>query len=220
MRSTALFFGPKSTPDRHILHREEEGEEPATTRPGAERRRDDEDASYRELLIQGAGRPRRRRTRREARPRRQAGAAETPPPSEPRAAAEDGRHHRAGAEEEGRRRRRGGAGTPRTPLLSGTQAVPHDAKLRARTTSSSPTVGTATPTPSTTGSEDLSEDPDEYDYLNYVGALEQPALSELDDDLFFDGRRWRWTTIIPMNDGQLRNTVLCSRMPVEMDPKT
>ncbi|WVZ95261.1 hypothetical protein U9M48_041051 [Paspalum notatum var. saurae] len=30
----------------------------------------------------------------------------------------------------------------------------------------------------------------------------------------------RWTTIIPMKDGQLRITVLRSRMPVEMDPKT
>ncbi|WVZ76004.1 hypothetical protein U9M48_024011 [Paspalum notatum var. saurae] len=49
---------------------------------------------------------------------------------------------------------------------------------------------------------DLSEDPDEYDYFDYTGDLEQAALpkgglrywcagfgDKLDDDLFFDGRR-------------------------------
>ncbi|WVZ79680.1 hypothetical protein U9M48_027233 [Paspalum notatum var. saurae] len=36
---------------------------------------------------------------------------------------------------------------------------------------------------------DLSEDPDEYDYFDYTGDLEQAAPPELDDDLFFDGRR-------------------------------
>ncbi|WVZ93740.1 hypothetical protein U9M48_039697 [Paspalum notatum var. saurae] len=56
---------------------------------------------------------------------------------------------------------------------------------RARTATTSPTVGTATPTPSTLGPEKLSEDPDEHDYFDST----QGFGDELDDNHFYAGRR-------------------------------